>query len=83
MTREAQVAALRFAFARTTRAIGRQPGEYGASVQSYAAFVAGQIRRMVQGRPPTQMTIEEAVAFADSLERGEFDSELAAMFGYT
>lgn len=83
MTRDEKLAILRQAFAQADRRF-KNPGESGASVRWYANWVASEIRRFInQGPPPTHMAPVDALELADDLERGEFDPELAGLFGYT
>lgn len=82
MTREEKLAVVSRAFAQANRQF-TNPGKQGRSVRGYATFVASEIRRfLADGPPPTQFARADALELADDLERGEFDHELAAMFGY-
>ena len=72
---------LRQYFDTATRRFGN-PGDKGTSPREYARFIASQIRKMTSVQPPTMVTVADAIAFADELDRGEFDPDLAALMGY-
>ena len=83
MTRDEQAAILVQCFGEASRFF-KNPGDCGHTPQSYSDFVAGQIRRFVElGPKPTEMTVSEALDFADALERGEFEAELDVLMGMT
>jgi hypothetical protein len=82
MTRDQQVELLTRCF-KLASIVHRNPVEEGHTPQSYARFVGGEIRRMLTETPerPTIIPKQDALEFADALERGDFESELAGLMG--
>lgn len=81
MTRQQQVERLAWAFQKAST-VCRNPADCGYTPRTYAIYVAGKIRQMLAtvARQPV-ISVEDAIALADGLERGEFDSEIAGMMG--
>jgi hypothetical protein len=83
MNRQQQVEWLTWAFKEASRYF-RNPADCGHTPRSYGVFVAGQIRQELSKDPlprPTIIPRADALAIADGLERGDFDSELAGLMG--
>ena len=81
MTHEQRVELTRWAFGEANR-LYRNPGERGASPREYARFVAGQVLKEITINEPTHISKADAIEWADALNRGDLDEELAALMGY-
>ena len=81
MTAEEKLEILRRHFVDANSRWGN-PGERGASPRNYATFVSRKIKEFVVIRPPTAITLSDAIQFANELERGDYDADIAALMGY-